>query len=75
MLAQLSRWYSRDVRLTAADAAYISANHLTLDEFCACLREVTPEAIARKTVLASSLCELLVLARPADPEWRERAPN
>jgi hypothetical protein len=37
-----------------------------------CLREVTPEAIARKTFLVSSLCELLVLARPADPEWRER---
>ena len=37
-----------------------------------CLREVTPEAIARKARLVSSLCELLVLARPADPEWRER---
>ena len=37
-----------------------------------CLREVTPEAIARKARLVSSLCELLVLARPADAEWRER---
>jgi len=37
-----------------------------------CLRDLTPEAIARKARLVSSLCELLVLARPADPEWRER---
>jgi hypothetical protein len=37
-----------------------------------CLRDVTPEAIVRKARLVSSLCELLVLARPADPEWRER---
>lgn len=34
-----------------------------------CLREVTPEAIVRKNELVSSLCELLVLARPRDPEW------
>ena len=37
-----------------------------------CLRQVTPEAIARKTALVTSLCELLVLAKPRDPEWRER---
>jgi hypothetical protein len=37
-----------------------------------CLREVTPETIARKAKLVSSLCELLVLARPEDPQWRER---
>jgi hypothetical protein len=37
-----------------------------------CLRDVTPETIVRKARLVSSLCELLVLARPADPEWRER---
>src|SRR5205814_2788950 len=40
-----------------------------------CLRDLTPEAIARKARLVSSLCELLVLARPADPEWRERLPT
>src|SRR5437763_16223038 len=40
-----------------------------------CLRDLTPEAIARKARLVSSLCELLVLARPADPEWRERRPT
>ena len=33
---------------------------------------MTPETIVRKARLVSSLCELLVLARPADPEWRER---
>ncbi|TML50828.1 MAG: hypothetical protein E6G21_08865 [Actinobacteria bacterium] len=33
---------------------------------------MTPEAIVRKAGLVSSLCELLVLERPADPEWRER---
>jgi Family of unknown function (DUF6058) len=37
-----------------------------------CLRDVTPETIVRKARLVSSLCELLMLARPADPEWRER---
>ena len=35
-----------------------------------CLREVTPETIVRKGVLVSSLCELLVLARPRNPDWR-----
>jgi hypothetical protein len=35
-----------------------------------CLREVTPEAIVRKTVLVSSLCELLMLPRPRNPEWQ-----
>jgi hypothetical protein len=35
-----------------------------------CLREVTPEAIVRKSVLVSSICELLVLARPRSAEWR-----
>jgi hypothetical protein len=34
-----------------------------------CLREVTPETIVRKTELVSSLCELLVLARPTRREW------
>jgi hypothetical protein len=33
---------------------------------------VTPETIARKTKLVTSLCELLVLAKPRDPDWRER---
>ncbi len=37
-----------------------------------CLRDVTPEAIVRKARLVTSLCELLVLARPADTEWREQ---
>ena len=35
-----------------------------------CLREVTPETIVKKGVLVTSLCELLVLARPRNPEWR-----
>jgi Family of unknown function (DUF6058) len=35
-----------------------------------CLRRVTPETIVRKSSLVSSLCELLVLARPLDSEWR-----
>ncbi len=40
--------------------------------YAVCLREVTPETIARKTKLVTSLCELLVLAKPRDPDWRER---
>ena len=36
-----------------------------------CLREVSPEAIVRKTMLVSSLCELLMLPRPRDTEWQE----
>lgn len=35
-----------------------------------CLREVTPETIVRKGELVRSVCELLMLATPADPEWR-----
>jgi hypothetical protein len=35
-----------------------------------CLRDVTPETIARKNALVSSLCELLVLARPNSHDWR-----
>jgi hypothetical protein len=40
--------------------------------YAVCLREVSPETIARKTKLVSSICELLVLAKPSNPEWRER---
>jgi hypothetical protein len=40
--------------------------------YAVCLREVTPETIARKTKLVTSLCELLVLAKPRDPDWRDR---
>jgi Family of unknown function (DUF6058) len=35
-----------------------------------CLRAVTPEAIVRKTALVSSLCELLMLPRPRNADWR-----
>jgi Family of unknown function (DUF6058) len=35
-----------------------------------CLGTVTPENIVRKGVLVSSLCELLVLARPRSQDWR-----
>jgi hypothetical protein len=35
-----------------------------------CLREVTPENIVRKTALVTSLCQLLMLPKPRDPEWR-----
>jgi hypothetical protein len=37
-----------------------------------CLRDVTPETIVRKNALVTSLCELLVLARPRNPEWRRQ---
>jgi hypothetical protein len=37
-----------------------------------CLRDVTPEAIARKAKLVSSISELLMLARPAEADWRQR---
>lgn len=36
-----------------------------------CLRDVTPETIVRKNTLVSSLCELLMLARPTSLEWRK----
>jgi hypothetical protein len=36
-----------------------------------CLRDVTPETIVRKNTLVSSLCELLMLARPSSSEWRD----
>ena len=36
-----------------------------------CLRDVVPETIVRKNTLVTSLCELLVLARPRAAEWRQ----
>ena len=36
-----------------------------------CLRDVVPETIVRKNALVSSLCELLVLARPREADWRQ----
>jgi hypothetical protein len=35
-----------------------------------CLREVAPETIVRKNTLVTSLCELLVLARPGEADWK-----
>ncbi len=37
-----------------------------------CLWDVTPETIARKAKLVSSISELLMLARPAEADWREQ---
>jgi hypothetical protein len=37
-----------------------------------CLWDVTPETIARKAKLVSSISELLMLARPAEEDWRQR---
>ena len=39
--------------------------------FGICLREVTPETIARKLQLVASLRELLTHPTPDDPAWRE----
>jgi Family of unknown function (DUF6058) len=41
-------------------------------EYGVCLREVTPETIARKTALVSSITGLLDDPRPEDDRWRER---
>jgi hypothetical protein len=40
--------------------------------FGVCLWDVTPETIARKAKLVSSISELLMLARPAEADWRQR---
>jgi hypothetical protein len=37
-----------------------------------CLWNVTPETIARKAKLVSSISELLMLARAAEEDWRQR---
>jgi len=37
-----------------------------------CLWDVTPETIARKAKLVSSISELLMLARPAEADWRRQ---
>jgi hypothetical protein len=37
-----------------------------------CLWDVTPETIARKAKLVSSISELLMLARPTHDDWRQR---
>jgi hypothetical protein len=36
-----------------------------------CLRSVTPEAIVRRDTLVSRICELLILSRPGDADWRD----
>jgi Family of unknown function (DUF6058) len=35
-----------------------------------CLREVTPERIVGKSALVTSLCQLLMLPKPRNAEWR-----
>jgi Family of unknown function (DUF6058) len=65
-------------RYRAACAAHdVSARDLPADlaayldgVYGICLRVVTPETIVHKTVLVSSLCQLLVLVEPRDPNWR-----
>jgi Family of unknown function (DUF6058) len=37
-----------------------------------CLWDVTPETIARKAKLVSSISELMMLARPAEDDWRAK---
>jgi Family of unknown function (DUF6058) len=37
-----------------------------------CLRKVTPETIVRKTALVASLCQLLMLPRLRNAEWRQK---
>lgn len=62
----------------ACDAHEVSSKELAADweayldgTYGICLREVTPETIVRKSVLVASLCQLLVLAQPRDPSWRQ----
>jgi hypothetical protein len=62
-------WAKEHAHLDAVDAdwqAYLDGT------YGICLREVTPEAIVRKSVLVSSLCELLMLARPRSRDWRDK---
>ena len=61
--ATLARWRAAD-ELERDWQAYLDGT------YGMCLREVTPEAIVRKTALVSSLCELLMLPRPGNTEWR-----
>jgi hypothetical protein len=61
-------WATANAGSVTTDAdwhAYLEGTHGV------CLREVTPEAIVRKSMLVSSLCELLMLARPRSEDWRE----
>jgi hypothetical protein len=37
-----------------------------------CLRHVTPETAVRKRALVDSLCKLIALPKPRDPEWQEQ---
>jgi hypothetical protein len=66
----------------ACDAHDVSSKELAADwkayldgSYGICLREVTPEAIVRKTMLVASLCQLLVLAQPRDRSWRQELRN
>jgi Family of unknown function (DUF6058) len=73
---RLRECFERRYRTAAAAAAGPEALEEDWQAYMAgtygiCLREVTPETIVRKGVLVSSLCELLVLARPRSADWRE----
>jgi Family of unknown function (DUF6058) len=62
-------------RLAAAGAGAKLGSHWQayLDGiYGVCLVDVTPETIARKAALVSSLSELLMLARPGEGDWRRQ---
>jgi len=67
----VARWLTARQAAQAADALEQDWEFYLAGTWGVCLRDVTPETIVRKNDLVSSLCELLVLARPNSPDWRD----
>jgi Family of unknown function (DUF6058) len=65
-----ARWRAARRAARANDALEEDWNVYLAGVWGICLCDVTPETIVRKNDLVSSICELLVLARPNSPDWR-----
>lgn len=67
----VSRWHAARRAAQAPDELEQDWEVYLAGVWGVCLRDVTPETIVRKNDLVSSICELLILARPNSPDWRE----
>ena len=67
----VARWLAARQAVQATDALEQDWEFYLEGTWGVCLRDVAPETIVRKNDLVSSLCELLLLARPKSPDWRE----
>jgi Family of unknown function (DUF6058) len=69
----LQVWFAKRLQAAGAgDDLELHWGEYMKGTYGVCLWDVNPETIARKAKLVSSISELLMLARPAHADWRER---